>query len=211
VKQGESLVIFGPNGAGKTTLLKILATIMNPSSGKVLINGFDSKAKPEEARRRIGIVTHSTFLYGNLTAYENLDFYGRLYDVPGRHQRIEQIVAMVGMTPRLHHRVATFSRGMQQRLSIARALLHNPPVILLDEAETGLDQQAIALLWAALETEGGQKRTIITVTHSLERGLEVAERILILDKGTIVYQGPKQGLNLSGLEKVYQISTGKEV
>ncbi|HLB28407.1 MAG TPA: ABC transporter ATP-binding protein, partial [Dehalococcoidales bacterium] len=155
INPGESAVIFGPNGAGKTTLLKVLATIMNPSSGKVFIDGLDAKARAEEARRRIGIVTHHTFLYGNLTAYENLDFYGRLYDVPARQERIKELVEMVGMTARLHHRVATFSRGMQQRISIARSLLHRPSIMLLDEAETGLDRQATAMLWAAMRMEGG--------------------------------------------------------
>lgn len=211
VKQGESVVIFGPNGAGKTTLLKVLAAIMNASSGKVFIDGLDIKKDAEEARRRIGIVTHSTFLYGNLTAFENLDFYGRLYDVPDRRERIHQVVAMVGMTPRLHHRVATLSRGMQQRFSIARALLHNPSIVLLDEAETGLDRQATALLWAALKSEAGQKRTILMTTHNLERGLEVAERVLILDKGKIAYDGSNQAMDLPALERVYQSSTGAEI
>lgn len=210
VRQGESVVIFGPNGAGKTTLLKLLATIMNPSSGKVIIGGLDTKDSAEEARRRIGIVTHNTFLYGNLTTYENMDFYGRLYDVPNRRERIQQLVEMVGMTPRLHDRVATFSRGMQQRLSIARSLLHKPSIMLLDEPETGLDRQATAMLWEALRMEGEEKRTIIMTTHNLERGLEVSERVLILDKGRIVFDGSKQGLNLPALEGLYRNSTGTE-
>ena len=208
VYQGESVVIFGPNGAGKTTLLKVLATIMNPSSGKVFVAGLDSKASPEKARRCIGIVTHHTFLYGNLTAYENLDFYSRLYDVPDRQERIRMLVDMVGMTDRLHHRVATFSRGMQQRISIARSLIHRPSIMLLDEAETGLDRQATSMLWESMITEGEQKRTVILTTHDLERGLEVSERVIILDKGKIVSDGPKQGLDLRKLEKVYQDSTG---
>lgn len=211
VRQGESVALFGPNGAGKTTLLKVLATIMNPSSGKVMIDGLDLKDSPEEARRRIGIVSHNTFLYGNLTAYENLDFYCRLYDVPGRQERINEVVSLVGMTPRLHHRVATLSRGMQQRLSIARSLLHNPSIMLLDEPETGLDRQANAMLWEIFQREGEQRRTIILTTHNLERGLEMAERVLILDKGQIVYDGSKQGLDLPALEKVYQNSTGTEL
>ena len=211
VKQGEAVALFGPNGAGKTTLLKVLATIMNPSSGKVFIDGLDAKESAEEARRRIGIVTHNTFLYSNLTAYENLDFYCKLYDVPGRQERIHQVVSLVGMTPRLHNRVATLSRGMQQRLSIARALLHKPSIMLLDEPETGLDRQANAMLWDIFRREGEQKRTIILTTHNLERGLEAAERVLILDKGSIVYDGLKRGLDLAALEKVYQASTGTEV
>ncbi len=207
VRQGESVVIFGPNGAGKTTLLKVLATIMNPSSGKVLVDGLGLKDSAEEIRRRIGVIAHQTFLYGNLTAYENLEFYSRLYDVPRRKERIHELVAMVGMTPRLHHRVGTLSRGMQQRLSIARALLHKPAIMLLDEPETGLDQQAVSMVWEALQTEGERKHTIILTTHNLERGLELSDRLLILDKGKIVYQGESQVLDLASLKQAYQRST----
>ncbi len=207
VRRGESVVLFGPNGAGKTTLIKVLATIMNPSSGRVLIDGLSLKNNAEEMRRRIGVVTHETFLYNNLTAYENLEFYSRMYDVPRRKERIHEVVAMVGMTSRLHDRVGTLSRGMQQRLSIARSLLHRPTIMLLDEPETGLDQETISMLWKALATEGERKRTVILTTHNLERGLELGERLLILDKGRIVYQGSSQDLDLLGLKEVYQHST----
>ncbi len=207
VRQGESVVIFGPNGAGKTTLIKVLATIMNPSSGRVLIDGLNLKNNAEEIRRRIGIVTHQTFLYSNLTAYENLKFYSRMYDVPKAKERIHEVVAMMGMTSRLHDRVGTLSRGMQQRLSISRSLLHKPAIMLLDEPETGLDQQATSLLWAVLQTGEEGKRTIIVTTHNLERGLELGERLLILDQGKIVYEGSGQDLDLAGLKEAYQHST----
>ncbi len=207
VGKGEFVVILGPNGAGKTTLIKVLASIMNPSSGKVLVDGRDLKSNAEEVRRRIGVVTHQTFLYSNLTAYENLEFYSRMYDVPGRKERIHEVVAMVGMISRLHDRTGTLSRGMQQRLSIARALLHKPAIMLLDEPETGLDQQSISMVWEALQTEGEGKRTIILTTHNLERGLEVGERLLILGKGKIVYEGSRQALDLTGLKGAYEHST----
>ena len=207
VRRGESVVLFGPNGAGKTTLIKVLATITNPSSGRVLIDGLSLKNNAEEMRRRIGVVTHETFLYNNLTAYENLEFYSRMYDVPRRKERIQEVAAMVGMTSRLHDRVGTLSRGMQQRISIARSLLHRPAIMLLDEPETGLDQEAISMLWKALATEGERKRTVILTTHNLERGLELGERLLILDKGRIVYQGSRQDLDLLGLKEAYQHST----
>jgi len=207
VRRGESIVLFGPNGAGKTTLIKVLATIMNPSSGRVLIDGLSLKNNAEEMRRRIGVVTHETFLYNNLTAHENLEFYSRMYDVPRRKERIQEVAAMVGMTSRLHDRVGTLSRGMQQRISIARSLLHRPAIMLLDEPETGLDQEAISMLWKALATEGERKRTVILTTHNLERGLELGERLLILDKGRIVYQGSRQDLDLLGLKEAYQQST----
>ncbi len=207
VRRGESVVIFGPNGAGKTTLIKVLATIMNPSSGRILVDGLNLKNNAEEIRRRIGVVTHQTFLYSNLTAYENLEFYSRMYDVPGCKSRIQEVVSMMGMTSRLYDRVGTLSRGMQQRLSIARSLLHQPAIMLLDEPETGLDQQAISMLWKALETEGEGKRTVILTTHNLERGLELGERLLILDKGKIVYEGSRQALDLAGLKEAYEHST----
>ncbi len=207
VKPGEFVVIFGPNGAGKSTLIKILATIMNPSSGGVTINGFDLKNSAEEIRRRLGIVTHQTFLYHNLTAYENLEFYCRLYDVSHPTERIREVMTVMGMTSRLHDRVGTLSRGMQQRVAIARAILHEPAIMLLDEPETGLDQQGVAMLWGALRLTGGGKRTVILTTHNLERGLEMGERLLILAQGKIVYQGSTQSLDLTGLRQVYQETT----
>ena len=211
VRQGEFVVIFGPNGAGKTTLIRVLATIMNPSSGKVFVKGLNLKNNAEEIRRRIGVVTHQTFLYSNLTAYENLEFYCRMYDVPSSKERIHEVVAMVEMMPRLHDRVGTLSRGMQQRLSIARSLLHKPDIMLLDEPETGLDQWAISVLREILQTEAKRKRAIVLTTHNLERGLELGNRLLILDKGKIVYQNSTRALDLTSLKQVYQNSTGAGV
>lgn len=206
VAAGESLAVFGPNGAGKTTLIKILASIMNPSSGTVLINGLSARGEAEKVRRQIGVVTHNTFLYNNLTAFENLDFYRRLYDVP--RERILEVSALVGLQNRLHDYAGILSRGMQQRLSIARALLHKPGIILLDEPETGLDQQASDLLWQVLKNNDKEKRTLIMATHSLERGLQVADRVVILARGQIVFQGKKPDLDLAGLKQAYKLYTG---
>jgi len=208
VKRGESLVIFGPNGAGKTTLIKVLATITNPSSGRVLVNGLSLKDNAEDIRRHIGVVTHQTFLYRNLTAYENLQFYSRMYDVPRHRERIHEVVAMVEMTSRLHDKVGTLSQGMRQRLSIARSLLHRPSIMLLDEPEAGLDQQAVSLLWKALQIEKGVEHTVILTTHNLERGIELGDRLMILDRGRIVYQQSAQALDLDGLKAAYRSSTG---
>jgi len=207
VRKGESVVVLGPNGAGKTTLIKALATIINPSSGKIQIAGLNIKNDAEEVRRRIGVITHQTLLYRNLTAYENLEFYGRIYDVPGRKERIEEVATMVGMTSNLHKRVGTLSRGMQQRMTIARSMLHKPEIMLLDEPETGLDQQATEMLWETMRGDGEKKRTVIFTTHNLERGFEVCERLLILDKGRIVFEGLKQDMDLSALVEAYQNST----
>jgi heme exporter protein A len=208
VARGESVVIFGPNGAGKTTLIKILATIMNPTSGAFRVNGLSAKDNAEAIRRSIGVITHQTFLYGALTARENLEFYARLYDVPRRRERIEELAALVGLTSRLHDRVGTFSRGMQQRLSIARAMLHRPSIMLLDEPETGLDQQAVIVLRDALRAGSGERPSIVLTTHNLERGLELSDRLLILARGKIVYERPTRAIDLAGLRAVYCECTG---
>jgi ABC-type multidrug transport system ATPase subunit len=199
------VVIFGPNGAGKTTLLKILATVMKPTKGDVMIDGFDLRQDPDGIRRRIGVVSHYSFLYGSLTARENLEFYARLQDIPDPAQRAEEVAAMVNMKARLDDRVGTFSRGMQQRIAIARALLHKPSVLLMDEPETGLDQHAIAMLWS-LMAEG--EYTIVLTTHSLERGLELADRVVILNRGRIVFEAPGSELDLAGCKHSYLELTG---
>jgi len=211
IRQGEKVAILGPNGAGKTTLIKVLATIINITSGKVLITGLNPKDNAEEIRRQIGVITHQTFLYGNLTANENLEFYGRMYDIPQRKKRINEVADMVRMTPRLYDRVNTLSRGMQQRIAIARALLHKPTILLLDEPETGLDPQATSILWEILNVEREDKRTIFLTTHSLERGLEIGNRLLILNQGKFAYEESGQTLSLADLKQIYQHYSGIEV
>ena len=206
INQGESVVIFGHNGAGKSTLLKIIATIINPTSGSIQINGLNIKDNAEEIRRRIGVVGHNTFLYSNLTVYENLEFYCRMYDVPERHERIREIVATVGMTYRIYDRVGTLSRGMQQRLAIARSLIHRPSIMLLDEPETGLDYQATSTLWETVRAGEGEKRTILLTSHSLERGLELGDHFLILNQGKVVYEKSGKTANLTDLKQAYENS-----
>ena len=210
VRAGEAVAIIGPNGAGKTTLIKLLATIMNPSSGSIFVDGLLIKNNAEEIRRKMGVVTHQTFLYSNLTACENLEFYSRMYDVPRARERIHEVLTMVGMTPCLYDRAGTLSRGMQQRLSLARSLLHNPAIMLLDEPETGLDQQAISMIWQSLRTEKGERRTAILATHNLERVLELCDCVLILIKGKIVYRESTKALDLADLKRVYQQYTELE-
>ncbi|MFC2041286.1 ABC transporter ATP-binding protein [Chloroflexota bacterium] len=210
VRSGETMAILGPNGAGKTTLIKVVATIMNPSSGSVFIDGVPIKNNAEGIRSKMGVVTHQTFLYSNLTAYENLEFYSRMYDVPRTGGRIHQVLDMVGMASQYFERVGNLSRGMQQRLSLARAVLHDPAIMLLDEPETGLDQESIAILRQILQAEGGGKRTAILTTHNLERGFEFCDCLVILNKGKIVYQESAKALDLAGLKRVYQEYTGRE-
>ena len=208
LKRGEFLAIFGRNGAGKTTFLKVLATLLKPSSGSVRLAGLDLNDNSMEIQRKIGVVSHQTFLYDELTAYENLRFYGRMYDVPDLEERVHELIAKVGLTSRIHDRVRTLSRGMQQRLAIARAMVHDPSILLLDEPETGLDQYASAMLRELLVTFDAEERTVVMTTHSLERGLQMGNRTVILSKGRIAYEGSNKDLNLTELQEVYRRYTG---
>ncbi len=191
VARGEFFIIFGPNGAGKTTLIKILATLSKPSSGSVRIAGLDLKKSPAEIRHQIGVVCHQTYLYDNLTAYENLRFYGRMYDVTNVEKRIQQVANYMGLVFVLKERMGTLSRGMQQRLSIARAIIHNPEILLLDEPETGLDQNALLLFEDLLTSFRRSNKTLVMTTHNPERGLKMADRVIILAQGKVVYEETK--------------------
>jgi heme exporter protein A len=205
---GERVALVGPNGAGKTTLMKILATIAKPTSGTVLVDGVDLKNGSDSARRKIGLVSHSTFLYNHLTIYENLDFYGKIYDVPRRRNRILEVVERVEMTARLHDRVGNLSRGMQQRVSIARAMLHKPSIMLLDEPETGLDQRSSSILGSALLDGGSNQHTAVIITHSLERVLELGDRVVMIVRGKVAWDRKTAGLSLESLRRSYAVSAG---
>lgn len=203
LEQGDFLTVFGPNGAGKTTLMKILSTVSRPTSGGVSLCGLDSRKNAAEARRCIGMVSHDSMLYSDLTASENLRFFGKMYDVPDLEARIRTLLAQVGLTAVMHGRTATFSHGMLKRLSIARAFIHDPPILLLDEPETGLDQEGIQMLSETLRTLGAGKRTVVMTTHSLERGLRLCSRVAILARGRIVYQQPLARVDVEGFGKTY--------
>ncbi len=215
VAPGESLVIFGPNGAGKTTLIRILANLSRPTSGKVLIGGLDLAAHADGIRRYLGVVSHAPLLYDSLTAEENLRFFARLYDLADPQARIAEMLALVGLTGRRHDLVRTFSRGMVQRLAIARALLHDPQVLLLDEPDTGLDPQAAEMLHGLLvqlsraaASSPDAMRTIVTVTHSIERGLAIADRSVILAGGQIVFEGSTAGMTAADFRPLYDRYVG---
>ncbi len=185
LKRGEFLSLFGPNGAGKSTLLRILATLVAPTSGKVEVSGFDLVEEPETFRMQLGVISHQSLLYDHMSALENLVFYARLYQVDRPMERAAELLQMVDLYPRRHSRVGQFSRGMRQRLSIARALVNDPALLLLDEPFTGLDQYAARLLMKQLAMLKNRRRTVIMVTHSLERGLEAATRVGILAGGRL--------------------------
>ena len=211
VADGEFLTIVGPNGAGKTTLLRILASLLKPTSGLVRIDGLDLASGGAEMRRRIGFVSHQSLLYSHLTVEENLHFYGRMYDVRLLEKQVQVLLHLVGLEGRRHSPVRTLSRGLQQRLSLARALIHEPPLLLLDEPYAGLDQQATRMLQQLLQTASQQSRTVVVTTHNLEQGLESCNRLAILSKGRIVYQMDKNSLTLTELQEVYRQRTGEEM
>lgn len=201
--QGEFLTIVGPNGAGKTTLLRILATLLKATSGSVHIDGLNLASQGNEIRRRIGFVSHQPLAYANLTAEENLRFYARLYDVPTPKEQVETLLKLVGLEARRHDPTRNLSRGMQHRLSIARAIIHRPSLMLLDEPYTGLDQQATEMLGQLLQTISTESRTVIMTTHNLERALELCDRLAILVRGQIVYQAEKASLTAIDLRQAY--------
>ena len=203
VAEGEFLTLVGPNGAGKTTLIRILATLTRPTSGNARVAGFDLAKQGSEVRRRIGLASHQTLLYGDLSAEENLRFYGRMYEVADLEENITALLQRVDLDHRRHDLVRTFSRGMQQRLSLARALLHDPAILLLDEPYTGLDQHAAEVLREVLVSLGGRSRTVLMTTHNLERGLGLCDRAAILVNGRIVYQASKGDLGVASFREAY--------
>jgi len=186
VEAGEFVALLGPNGAGKTTFLRILASLSRPAMGEVRIAGYHLPGQAAAVRRRLGVVSHLPLLYGDLTAEENLRFYGRMYAVTELEPRIREVLEMVGLHPRRRDLVRTFSRGMQQRLAIGRAVLHDPEVILFDEPHTGLDQDACVMLDTVLGEVAARGRTVVMTSHDLARAADLASRFDVLSRGTIV-------------------------
>jgi heme exporter protein A len=184
-------------------LLHIVATLSKPSGGGVTISGYSTVDAATELRRLIGLVSHKTLLYDDLSAAQNLRFYAQMYDVPHASNRIETLLNQVGLWARQHDPVRTYSRGMQQRLAIARAMLHNPPILLLDEPDTGLDQHAADRLSELLTAVGAHQRTILMTTHNLERGLSLGNRVVILAKGKIAYDVQRQSVGVAEVREQY--------
>jgi len=206
VEPGRTLALLGSNGAGKTTLLRILATLMRPSFGIVRLGGLDVADDVVAARRRLGVVFGDTFLYDELTAAENLAHYARLYNIRSVGPRILEMAVLVGLEARLHERVGTYSRGMAQRLSIARALLHDPSVLLLDEPDAGLDPAATADLPRLLRGDGAPRageRAIVVATHDLDLALTLADDVAILAGGRFVFAAPSASLTPTALRHAY--------
>jgi heme exporter protein A len=208
--EGEFVAVLGPNGAGKTTLLRVLATLTKPTAGTARIAGYDVNRAGPQVRRLIGLVSHHTMLYPHLSAEDNLRFYGRMYDVPGIEGRIAEVLELVGLTARRTDLLRTFSRGMQQRLTIARAILHHPRVMFFDEPYTGLDQQATLVLSEILASVAAAGRTVLLTTHNLERGLVGCDRAVILNRGKVVDQAGRAEIDPASFAERYKSVTGTQ-
>ena len=182
---GEVAVLFGANGAGKTTLLRILSGLTRADGGNARIAGRPVHGRGNRARRLVGFAGHQTMLYNDLTCRENLEFYAMLYGIRDANGRIGQVLEQANLSDRANRRVRTLSHGMQKRLSMARAILHEPVALLLDEPESGLDAESVAALGAFLRDWAASGRTALLTTHSAEVGLAWADRALTLSGGRI--------------------------
>jgi heme ABC exporter ATP-binding subunit CcmA len=200
INRGEFVALFGRNGAGKTTFLKVAAMLMRATHGKMSIEGIDIREEPEKARRRIGFLSHNTYLYRDLNPVENLRFFARLYGLADAEERIQTLLERVGLERRKTDPIRSFSRGLHQRLGIARVMLHDPSVILLDEPYTGLDANAVDVLNQILDEAARVGKTIILTTHDFGQGLRAATRAVIVDRGKVVFDA---GARDAGLREAY--------
>ena len=213
LRRGESMALFGPNGAGKTTLLRILASLLKPLKGELEIEG--SRLAGREARRlwrgRIGFLSHHTMLYDRLTARENLLFFARLYRAREAASRCDRLFARLGLAGREDDLVSGYSRGMQQRLALARALIHDPDLLLLDEPFSGLDPEAAAGLSALMREWSAAGKTVLFTSHDLRSGFEAAGRVAILSGGVLAYQATRQAGGFETLAAAYASLAGRRV
>ncbi|WML54018.1 ABC transporter ATP-binding protein [Neobacillus sp. PS3-12] len=205
IKQGETVAILGPNGAGKSTLLKVLSTLIKPTTGQVMINGLNLKKNQLEIKKLFGYLPHSSLLYDQYSPLENLVFFGELYGVNNPEKRATELVKEVGLSFFLNEPVKNFSRGMIQRIAIARAIVHEPRILYLDEPHTGLDQGAIAILNNVIVSMKVKGTTTIMVTHDFKQAAEICDRILIMKNGKIVDDFKLKERNLDLLNDKYQL------
>ena len=206
ISKGEYVLVIGANGAGKTTLLRLIAGVSRPSSGRVFICGKNLRTNSEN-RARVGLLTHHCMLYEDLTAEENLLFYSQLYCIEEINLKIEHSLEMMELNRWRHRKVSGFSRGMRQRLSIARAIIHNPSVLLLDEPYSGLDPKTREILQKLLLELKSHGHTFLMATHRLEDAAPLADRVIVIETGKIIIDKPWQG---SGSELVKLFALSKE-
>lgn len=218
VAQGEIFAFLGPNGAGKTTTIKMLTTLLQPSGGKIEVDGLDPRKNAHEVRKRFGIVFQDPSLDGDMTAYENMELHGIFYHVPRKTRiaRTEQLLRQFELWERRNEQVKLFSGGMKRRLEIARALLHTPKILFLDEPTLGLDVQTRNQLWTQVKhLNQSEGVTVFLTTHYMDEADRVAQRIAIMDHGKLVAQGSSQELkqqtNTGSLEDAFLSLTGSTI
>ncbi|WP_462412166.1 heme ABC exporter ATP-binding protein CcmA [Neobacillus sp. Marseille-QA0830] len=204
VSKGETVAILGPNGAGKSTLLKIIAGLIKPTTGSVKMNGLDLRKKAIEAKKNIGYLPHASLLYDHYSPMENLVFFGKLYGVDRAEERAIQLVKEVGLSFFLHDPVKNFSRGMIQRIAIARAIIHDPEILLLDEPHTGLDQGAMTILNNVILSMKKKGTTTLMVTHDFKQAAEICDRIIIIKNGKMVDDFPVKNQSLGTVTEKYE-------
>ena len=210
IDAGEVVVLLGPNGAGKTTLLRVLATLLRPTDGRLWLFGTDAATAPLDLRRRLGYVGHESGCYPDLTATENLAFYARLYQVAEVSRRIEELLSWAGLGAAANRPVRQFSRGMAQRLALARALLHEPELLLLDEPFSGLDPEAVAVLQERLVALARDGCAVVLTTHDVERAAPIAARTAVLHRGRLVWLGEERGAAVVLIAAAYRaVVTGR--
>jgi heme ABC exporter ATP-binding subunit CcmA len=185
INEGNVVALLGANGAGKTTLLRLISGLAKAERGEILLGGVRLAQASTELRRYVGLVSHAPLLYDQLTAWENLAFFAGMYDLQAPDSRVETVLHAVDLWSRRHDRVRTYSRGMQQRLAIGRAILHDPPILLLDEPDTGLDQKSSQMLQTLIQVLSDKRRAILFSTHNLDRALTWADSIAMLVQGRI--------------------------
>lgn len=205
---GEIVALLGPNGAGKTTLLRILSTLTRPDKGEVLLDGLDIYEEPVDARKKLGVVGHSNYLYDDLSPIENLRFYWSMNSLPkeGFESTAEGVLGRLGIMHRMNDRVSVLSKGMRQRLAIARALIHSPKVLLLDEPYSSLDQKGVEILTAMLSEQRAKGVSVVIVTHDASRIAELADRVDVLLEGKICKTFARQDLAKNDFEQEYRAS-----
>ena len=208
--QGAFLSIFGPNGAGKTTMLRMLSTLARPTSGAIRVMGLDAKEDPDKVRDHIGLISHNSMLYPDLTAMENMMFVARLYGIIDPEARVRELLRAVELDHRRFDMVRTFSRGMTQRLSIARALINDPDVVFLDEPYAGLDPHAVEIFD---ELIGGlrEERTFVMVSHDLQKGFSACTHAMMLARGRVMVCAPKDELDFDEFKGLYRETVGMGV
>ncbi len=203
IGKGEFFTLFGPNGAGKTTFIKLLATLVKPTSGTLTVSGHDTKKEADKVRKVTGVISHDPYLYENLSAFENIKFFGTLYEVRDIDRRARDVIDQVGLGKRMHDLVRNFSRGMKQRLAVARAIVHEPSILLLDEPYTGLDQHGARVFADMLTLLKSNNRTILMTTHNIDEGLGLSDRVGILTAGRMVYEAARNEVDKAGFKELY--------